>query len=476
MPLPYVQILTTFINLLFNRWSFMEKTKNPESHAFLEKPNRTLIVLSIPVLFSLIAEPITGLVDTAFIASLGSVPLAALGVGTVALSSIFWVFNFLGIGAQTEVAHSLGAKNRHGAVKAASLALSLAVLFGLVMFVLGLPLSTGVAGLLGAQDEVLSNATDYIRVRLFAAPAVLITFTGFGVLRGMQDMRTPLWIAAGINILNIVLDYPFIFGLGFIPAMGVAGSALATAISQWIGVVWTLWAISRKLGYTRDIHFNEAVKLIQIGGDLFIRTGLLTTFFLLSTRVATQIGVESGAAHQAIRQVWFFSTLVMEAFAVTAQSLVGYFLGSADIRTARRVSTLSLIWSVGTGAVLTAAMLLSTDLVIDIFVPENAVAVFIPAWVAASLMQPLSAIAFTTDGIHWGTGDYRYMRNGMIVATLIAGGLMLLVNTEVANALLWVWVLTILWVGIRGLWGMVRVYPGIGNAPIGNQKIKRKVT
>ena len=450
----------------------MEKAKNPENHAFLEKPNRTLITLSIPVLISLVAEPITGLVDTAFIARLGAVPLAALGVGTVALSSIFWVFNFLGIGAQTEVAHSLGRKDPHGAIKASSLALALSILFGAAMFLLGFPISTQVASLLGAEGDVLVNATDYIQVRLFAAPAVLITFTGFGVLRGMQDMRTPLWIATAINVLNIILDYPLIFGFGMIPAMGVAGSAMATVIAQWIGTLWTLWAIGQKLGYTRDIHFGEAVKLIKIGGDLFIRTGLLVSFFLFSTRVATQIGVESGASHQAIRQVWFFSTLVMEAFAVTAQSLVGYFLGSEDIPTARRVSFYSGLWGIGTGVILTGAMLLSTNLVIAAFVPESAIPVFMSGWILASLMQPLSAIAFVTDGIHWGTGDYRYMRNGMIVSTLIAGFMLYSINTEANNAFMLVWLAMVIWIFLRSIWGVIRVYPGVGNAPIGNQQVK----
>ncbi|MEM9953000.1 MAG: MATE family efflux transporter [Chloroflexota bacterium] len=450
----------------------MEKTKNPEQHAFIEKPNRTLVMLSIPVLFSLVAEPITGLVDTGFIAQLGAVPLAALGVGTVALSSTFWIFNFLGIGAQTEVAHALGRQDRLSAIKSASLALVLSILFGAMMFALGFPIAPRIAQLLGADGEVLVNATQYIQVRLFAAPAVLITFTGFGVLRGMQDMRTPFVIATVINVINIVLDYPLIFGLGTIPAMGVAGSALATVIAQWIGTIWTLWAIGQKLGYTRDLHFSEAIKLIQIGGDLFIGTGSLVLFILLATRVATRIGVDSGASHQAIRQVWFFSTLVMEAFAVTAQSLVGYFLGSENIPTARRVSLYSSVWSVGTGVVLAGAMLLSTDLVIQAFVPEGAIAVFMPAWIIASISQPLSAIAFVTDGIHWGTGDYRYMRNGMVISTVIAGGMLLAININADNAFTLVWLATVLWIFVRSIFGVIRIYPGIGDAPIGNARVQ----
>ena len=98
-------------------------TASPESalHPFIRHPHRTVLALSAPVLFSLVAEPLTGLVDTAFVAQLGAAPLAALGVGTAALSSIFWVFNFLGIGAQTDVAQALGAGEARRATRILSL-------------------------------------------------------------------------------------------------------------------------------------------------------------------------------------------------------------------------------------------------------------------------------------------------------------------------------------------------------------------
>jgi len=77
-------------------------------HPFHDASHKTLVTLSIPVMFSLVAEPLTGLVDTAFMARLGSSPMAALGVGTTILSGTFWAFNFLGIGSQTEVAQRVG--------------------------------------------------------------------------------------------------------------------------------------------------------------------------------------------------------------------------------------------------------------------------------------------------------------------------------------------------------------------------------
>lgn len=78
-------------------------------HPFESNPHHTLIILAIPVLFSLIAEPLTGLIDTAFISQLGIEALAALGVGTTLISGLFWIFNFLNIGTQTRVAQYLGA-------------------------------------------------------------------------------------------------------------------------------------------------------------------------------------------------------------------------------------------------------------------------------------------------------------------------------------------------------------------------------
>jgi MATE family multidrug resistance protein len=163
---------------------------NSTTHPFTSRPHRTLLGLSIPVLLSLTAEPITALVDTAFISSLGVVPLAALGVGTTALSSLFWMFNFLGIGIQTEIAQIHGKGERKRAGKILSLALILAAGFGILLILVFGPTANWLAGLLGASGSVQVNAVQYMQIRLFGAPAVLLTLVIFGAFRGLQDMRT----------------------------------------------------------------------------------------------------------------------------------------------------------------------------------------------------------------------------------------------------------------------------------------------
>ena len=445
-------------------------TTSLKNHPFIHAPHKTVLTLSIPVLFSMIAEPLTGLVDTAFVAQLGAEALAALGVGTAALTSIFWIFNFLGIGTQTEVAQALGQERQARATRMAGLALVMSGAFGLLLIVIGFPFAPTVAGWLGAEGVVLDGAVEYMRIRMFSAPAMLAIMTAFGALRGLQDMRTPLWIAITINAINIGLDALLVIGFGPVPAMGIAGVALASVLAQWIGAVWAVTTVIHKLGWPKNLKFHEARRLLKIGGDLFIRTGLLTLYMLLTTRVATTAGANSGAAHQAIRQFWTFAALGLDALAITAQSLVGFFIGSGWSAQAKRVSLVCCQWGIGLGILLSVGMLLGQKAIIDLLVPETAVSVFVGAWFVSAIMQPINSLSFVTDGIHWGTGDFRYLRNGMMLATAVAGIGLLFVDTSRANALLWVWAVTAVWIIIRAVWGVIRIWPGVGETPFSSSQ------
>ncbi|MFZ0613087.1 MAG: MATE family efflux transporter, partial [Desulfobacterales bacterium] len=238
------------------------KTSPFADHPFVRSPHRTLVSLSLPVLLSLIAEPLTGLVDTAFVARLGSESLAALGVGTMALSSIFWIFNFLGIGTQTEVAQAMGSRSSATAARMGSLAFGLGLIFGLLLALIGYPAAEPTARLLGATGTIADQARSYIQIRLFGAPAVLAVIAAFGSLRGLQDMRTPLLVATGINLLNIALDAILIYGWGPVPAFGISGAAAASSISWWAGALWAAIAVRGRLGWPDRVPLGEAKRLL----------------------------------------------------------------------------------------------------------------------------------------------------------------------------------------------------------------------
>jgi len=435
-------------------------------HPFIERPNRTLIALAIPVMLSIIAEPLTGLVDTAFVARLGDEPLAALGVGTVALSSLFWVFNFLGISTQTEVARALGRDDTQRAGQIVSLALLVGMVCGVIVIIGVTAFAADIARLMGAKPSVQDPAVTYIQVRMFGAPAVIGTFILLAALRGLQAMRAQLIVAVGINVINIALDGPLIFGLGPIPALDVAGAALASTIAQWIGMIWAFWMVRARLPLQFHIHWPDVLALFSVGRDLFIRTGMLMLFLIYSTRVANQIGAEAGAAHQSVRTVWLFFSLLFDGFAITAQSLVGYFHGADRDDLGLNAANIATRWSLGAGFLTTGLMLAGTPLFEQIMLPPEAREIYAGAWFIAAITQPIVALAFVTDGIHWGTGDYAYLRNAMLTATGAGVVGLTLIDITHADAFTLIWVAITVWVVVRAAIGAVRVWPGIGASPL----------
>ncbi len=414
----------------------------------------------------MIAEPLTGLVDTAFIARLGSDSLAALGVGTVVLTGGLWLFNFLSVGSQTEIAQASGAQDMERGRHIGSLAVFLALTIGVVLSLLMIYFAQTLATLMGATDTIYSYAVTYIQIRAFGGPAVLTTMTCFGILYGLTDMRSPLVIALLVNGVNIILDYLLIFGIGPFPEMGIAGAAWASTFSQWTGMVLCLYIVQRKLGFTTKIDLADIKKLFTIGGDMIMRTGSLLLFLLLATRSATKLGPDPGAAHQAIRQVWVFTTLFLDASAITAQSLIGYFYGSGSIGKARKVCVLVCQWSLLIGITLLLIMFAGAGYIASVLVPASALTLFFPAWTVSAVFQPIAALAFVTDGIHWGTGDFRFLRNVVVVSTLCGAAALVFAEVLSISSLTLIWWITGVWVFLRAGCGMLRIWPGSAGSPL----------
>lgn len=443
----------------------------------MHRPHATLVGLSIPVLFSLIAEPLTGLVDTAFVARLGAVPLAALGVGTTVLSAIFWAFNFLGIGTQTDVARWDGATLRTERDATMLQALIVAAGLGTVAALVLWPLTPFLVGLLGARGPMATSAELYTQIRWFGAPAIVITIAGFGALRGLRRMREPLYVALALNAVNIALD------ASLIPRYGIAGAAWATVAAQWLGAAAVVWLALRQISgawqaaapsespLRRALSARRLGRLFRAGRDIVLRTASLTLFIVLATREATRLGADQGAVHQAVRQFWIFTALFLDAFAISGQSLVAFVSGSASgpapasasapaLAAVRRVARVVLLWSGGVGTALALVMWLGAGPIGRLLVPTDALWLFPLAWVPALFFQPLNALAFGTDGILWGTSDFAYLRNVTLTATAV--GLVLMYGLLWAGELdlAAIWLVTGAWIAVRAVLGILRIWPG----------------
>ncbi|HTW00891.1 MAG TPA: MATE family efflux transporter, partial [Streptosporangiaceae bacterium] len=166
----------------------------PVGFPFLAGPDREILRLAGPALGALIAEPLFLLADSAIVGRIGTVPLGGLGVASLALTTLVNVSIFLAYGTTAAVARQLGAGRRQEALRQGIDGIWLAAGIGIAVLAVGWPLAPQIAGVFGASPAVSSGAVTYLRISLFGAPSMLMVLAGTGVLRGLQDTRTPLLV------------------------------------------------------------------------------------------------------------------------------------------------------------------------------------------------------------------------------------------------------------------------------------------
>jgi putative MATE family efflux protein len=186
--------------------------------------DREILRLAVPAFLALVAEPLFLLADSAIVGHLGTTQLAGLGIAGAVLSTLISLCVFLAYGTTASVARRIGAGDLTGALAQGIHGVWLAVVIGVVTTALGVPLTPWLVGLFGAAADVTDQAETYLRIGVVGAVPLLVMLASTGILRGLQDTRTPLVVAGGGNVLNVVLNLWLVYGLG----LGIAGSALGT--------------------------------------------------------------------------------------------------------------------------------------------------------------------------------------------------------------------------------------------------------
>lgn len=357
------------------------------------------------------------LTDTAFVGNLGAEELGAVAVGTAAFTASFWLFSFLAYGVTPRVARFVGAGDEEGAARIGVQALIMAVTIGVFVTLAGGLFAGPVVRLLGAGPGFEEMAESYLRIRVLSASAVLIAQVGHGWLRGAQDTRLPMFIAVGGAAINVVLDYALIYPAG----MGVQGAAWATVIGQYLAAGAFVFVLMPRLtrgGVARRFDPDVAKGLLRIGADLVVRTGALLGAMTLATTVAARMGLDTLGAWQITMQLFLFLSLTLDSVAIAAQALVGKHLGAEERGEAREVSARLMEWGLLVGIGIGLVLFLLRDVLATAFSSDESVvaaAAALIAWLAA--VQPLSALAFTLDGILIGASDTRFLAKSMVVSS-----------------------------------------------------------
>ena len=371
--------------------------------------DRDILRLAVPALGALVAEPLFLLADTAMVGHLGATPLAGLGLASAVLQTIIGLMVFLAYSTTPAVARRLGAGDERGAVASGVDGLWLALGLGVVLALAGWWATPWLVGVFGASAAVSAEASVYLSISMAGLPAMLVVFAATGLLRGLQDTRTPLWVAGVGFTVNIGLNALFIYGFGW----GIAGSAIGTVIAQWGMVVVYLVVVARhaaRVGASPLPHHAGVLRGAASGGWLFLRTVSLRVALLLSTWSATALGPDELAAYQVAITLYFTLGFALDALAIAAQALVGRGLGAGDVEQVRAVLRRCLQWGVGAGAVLGALVIATAWVLPAVFTSSAEVAALLPpSLVVLGLSAPLGGLVFVLDGVLIGAGDARYL-------------------------------------------------------------------
>ena len=176
--------------------------------------NRDILRLAVPALGALVAEPLFLIVDSALVGHLGVEPLAGLGIASAVLQTIVGLMVFLAYSTTPAVARRFGAGDPSRAVSVGIDGVWLALGLGAVLALVGYVATPFLVGLFGATPEVAQQAEIYLGISMWGLPAMLVVFAATGLLRGMQDTVTPLWIAGLGFGANALLNWAFIYGFG----------------------------------------------------------------------------------------------------------------------------------------------------------------------------------------------------------------------------------------------------------------------
>ncbi|MEU5291749.1 MATE family efflux transporter [Streptomyces umbrinus] len=389
--------------------------------------DREIVALAVPAFGALIAEPLFLMVDTAIVGHLGTAQLAGLGIASALLVTAVSIFVFLAYATTAAVARRVGAGDLQAAIRQGMDGIWLALLLGAAVIAVVLPTAPALVELFGASDTAAPYATTYLRISALGIPAMLVVLAATGVLRGLQDTKTPLYVAIAGFVANGALNAGLVYGAD----LGIAGSAWGTVIAQYgMAAVYLVVVVrgARKHGASLRPDAAGIRACAQAGAPLLVRTLSLRAILMIATAVAARLGDADVAAHQIILSLWSLLAFALDAIAIAGQAIIGRYLGAGDAKGAREACRRMVEWGIAVGVVLGGLVIVSRPLFLPLFTSDSVVHdTALPALLMVALSQPICGIVFVLDGVLMGAGDGPYLAWAMILTLAVFAPVALLV-------------------------------------------------
>ena len=386
--------------------------------------NKKILRLAIPNILSNLTVPLLSSVDTAI---MGHLPdpayLGAIAIGSMIFNFLYWGFGFLRMGTTGMTAQSFGKKDNKEIIQTLTRAVLVAVSFAILFILLKNIIGNISFSLVNASSDVETFGRQYFDIRIYAAPATLSLYAFNGWFLGMQNSRFPLFLSVFINLVNIGLNFLFVYQYN----MDVEGIAWATVIAQYSGIFLAiaLFNFSYKdyLNYIdlkKIFELEKIKKFFSINFDIFIRTLCLIFVFSYFTAESAAYGDTILAANSILLQLWMILSYGIDGFAFAAESLVGKYIGAKKRPELLKVIRLTFYWSIGLGLLFSLLFLLDIKGFIQLYTNQQLILDTALTFAVWTIIAPLiNSFSFVWDGVYIGATATKTMRNSMLFSTIV---------------------------------------------------------
>lgn len=419
---------------------------------------KTINKLAIPATMAGIAEPILSITDTAIVGNIpidGTESLAAVGIVGSFLSMLIWVLGQTRNAISAIVSQHLGSGKLKDIKSLPAQAIFLNLLLSIIVLLSTVFIVEEIFMLLNASGKILDYCIQYYSIRVWGFPLTLFTFAVMGVFGGLQNTYWPMLIAITGAVLNIILDFIFVYGItNIIEPMYLEGAAWASLISQTIMAIMAFIFLLTKTDFSLKLHFPihpELKRLVGMSLNLFVRALSLNVALLLAVREATALGENYIGAHTIAINIWLFSAFFIDGYATAGNSISGKLLGEKNYTQlwllAKKVMTYGLITSI----LLTLICCIFYKPIGLLFSKETLVLeTFYNIFFILIIGLPINAIAFIFDGLFKGLGEMIYLRNILLIATFLVFIPILYIGELADWGLYGIWIALTIWMLVRG--------------------------
>lgn len=379
-----------------------------------DKPQLNIWELAWPAILGNLLFAVVGIVSIKIVGELGASAVAAVTTGQRIFFALQAILMAISAGTTAMVARAWGSRDYTEAARVTSASLLIGNVVALLLMLPCIIFSREIAGVFGLDDRTTEQAGMFIRYLSFFNIAFAINMVLGASLRAAGDTKTPLWIGAAINIINIALLYWLVYGGLGLPALGVAGAGLANGISFACGALiflylWYSRRIRVGVGGRGSIREKRIRQLVHIGYPAGVEQFVFQAGFVAFLWVVAFYGTEAFAAYGVGVQILSISFVVGFGFSIAGATLVGQHLGAKDpaqaVASGWRATRLAILSMVLLSVIIVVfAREIATFLINDKEVVRLTV-IFI---YIMAIAQPLMAIEFTLSGSLRGAGDTRY--------------------------------------------------------------------